>query len=123
MNRYLRDALVLALVPVVAAAIGLFALAKTHDPYWLGLLVWVAIAFSLFEWGGITNAPWHTISKYAQVYRWLYWVIAELAVIPLALATLYGGWLPFSLVLIAELIFQLWWHHHIFHSTIPRLPE
>jgi hypothetical protein len=122
LNRYLRDALVLALVPLVGAAVGLYAWDKTHDGMWLGLLVWTAITFSLFEWGGITNAPWHTISKYAQVYRWLYWVISGLAVVPLLVSVWYGGWI-ILLLLIATGIFQLWWRYHIFRSVIPRLPE
>ncbi len=120
-NRELRDALVLALVPLVAAVIGFIALIETHDAFWLGALVWIAIAFSLFEWGGITTAPWHTISKYAQIYRWLYWVIAGLAVIPLAISALYGGLVVFTLLLVTEIIFQSWWRHHIFHSVIPRI--
>lgn len=118
----LRDALVLAAVPLVAAAIGLFALIQTHNAWWLALLVESALLFSLWEWGGITSAPWHTISKYAQVYRWLYWVIAGLAAIPLLLG-LNWGLAIFTALLIAEVIFQLWWRHHIFHSVIPRLPE
>ena len=121
MNRLLRDALILALVPLVGAGIGLFAWDKTHDGTWLGLLVWTAIAFSLFEWGGLTNAPWHTISKYAQVYRWLYWAIAALTGIPLLIAALYGNVLLLILFFIADLIFQIWWRHHIFHTIIPRL--
>ena len=121
MNRLLRDAIILALVPLVGAAIGLFAWNETHDGTWLGLLVWTAIAFSLFEWGGLTNAPWHTISFYSQTERWLYWGIAGLVVIPLAIAAFYGSILVFTVLLIAEIIFQAWWRHHIFHTIIPRL--
>jgi hypothetical protein len=123
MNRMLRDALILALVPLVAAGIGLFALIQTHDAYWLGLLVWVAITFSLFEWGGLTNAPWHTISKYAQIDRRLYWMIVALAVMPLAISALYGNWAIFMALVLPSVIFQFWWRYHIFDTVIPRLEE
>jgi hypothetical protein len=120
----LRDALVLALVPIVAAAIGFVALIETHDAYWLGLLTWVAIVFSLFEWGGLTDAPWHTISFYAQAGdRWLYWLLALLPGIPIAIAALYGNGLILVLLVFAAGVYEVWWRHHIFHSVIPRLPE
>ncbi len=79
MNRYLRDALILALIPLAV------------------------IAFSLFEWCGITSAPWHTISFYAQQYRWLQAVIAILPVVALV-------------------IFEWWWLFHHLNLPIPRLP-
>lgn len=78
MNRYLRDALILALIPLAT------------------------IAFSLWEWGGITNAPWHTISKYAQEHHWL------------AIVILILPW-------IAAAVFSAWFVHHIWFTFIPRL--
>jgi hypothetical protein len=122
MNRLLRDALILALVPLVAAVIGFFALIQTHDAYWLGLLVWTAIAFSLFEWGGLTTAPWHTISKYAQIDHWLYWLLAALPIIVVPfLYAIHAGWLVAALFGVALGVYEVWWWHHIFHSIIPRL--
>ena len=123
MNRLLRDALVLALVPLVTAAIGLFALIETHHIYWLLVLGWGGVIFSIFEWGGLTNAPWHTISFFSQEYKWLYWAIACLAVAPPVIAFSYGNWLIFILLVVAGCIFEVWWRHHIFHTEIPRLPE
>lgn len=78
MSREFRDALVLILIPLIA------------------------IAFSLWEWGGITDEPWHTISKYAQEHHWL------------AIVILVSPWL-------AAGIFSAWWIHHIWFTFIPRL--
>jgi hypothetical protein len=78
LSRTLRDALILALLPLAV------------------------IAFSLWEWGGITTAPWHTISFYAQEHRWLAIIIL---VLPWATAA----------------IFSAWWIHHIWFAFIPRL--
>jgi hypothetical protein len=77
-SRELRDALILALIPLAA------------------------VAFSLFEWGGITNAPWSTISKYAQEDH------------RLAIALLILPW-------VAAAVYSAWWIHHIWFSFIPRL--
>ena len=122
MNRLLRDALILALVQLVGAVIGLYAWAKTGDGTWLGLFVWTTIAFSLFEWGGLTTAPWHTISKYAQGYRWLYWLLAALPIIVVPfLYVIHAGLLVVVLFGIALGIYEAWWHRHIWSSFIHRL--
>jgi hypothetical protein len=67
----------------------------------LALIPLAAAAFSLFEWGGITTAPWHTISKYAQENPWLALIILLLPW-PVAIG------------------FDIWWLHHM-RSVIPRL--
>jgi hypothetical protein len=124
MNRYIRDALILALVPLVTASIGLFALIETHNAYWLVVLGYGGITFSLFEWGGLTNAPWHTISFFSQEYKWLYWMLAILPILVGAVIIgLIANWYLTITMTIAMCVYEIWWHHHIFHSIIPRLPE
>ncbi len=70
------------------------------DDLILALVVLVAVAFSLFEYGGLHSSPWHTISWYAHVDRWVDYLIGGLGVIAL-------------------IIFEVWWHHHA-ASNIPR---
>jgi hypothetical protein len=72
-----------------------------RDGLILALLPLAVIAFSLWEWGGLTDDPWHTISFYAQHHLWLAVVI-------------------FFLPWIAAGIFDAWWWYHM-HSVIPRL--
>lgn len=121
MSRILRDALILALIPVAAAAFALFEWNRTASPVALLFLPLAALAFSLFEWGGITDAPWHTISKYAQLYRWLYWLIALLPFVVIGMALAHQDLLIIALTIAATIIFEAWWHRHIFDSFIPRL--
>ena len=78
MNRMVRDALILILLPLVV------------------------IAFSLWEWGGINNDPWHSISFYAKEYVWLKWTIAALPVV-------------------GAVIFEIWWLDIHMNQVIPRL--
>jgi len=54
----------------------------------------LAIAFSLFEWGGLTIAPWHTISWYAQRHFAL----------DVFIAGLFGG---------GGIVGLAWWIHHM----------
>jgi hypothetical protein len=123
-TRELKDALILAMVPLVGAVIGLYALIKTHDTYWLGLLVWIAITFSLFEWGGLATAPWHTISFYTQRIRWLYWLLAALPIIAVPfLYAIHADWWVVVLFGGALGIYEVWWRHHIFHTFILRMPR
>lgn len=65
------------------------------------LVAAIPTAFSLYEWGGLTIAPWHTVSYYALHHEWLAVGIGVAA-------------------FAAYLVFVAWWIHHM-HTKILRL--